>query len=112
MSDRWLTNYVVLSLGLSYPVLNGLSVYWSWVHRVVKLYQSNPGYFPWDQYQESNVMLFIVRIKGYTLRHVKDQTPEMCLTAVRKDWNNLYHVKNKTPELLAAVDAIRSSGTE
>lgn len=46
----------------------------------------------------------IVQQNGLALQYVENQTPEICLAAVRKNGRALQHVKNQTPEIcLAAV---------
>lgn len=40
---------------------------------------------------------------AYALVHVKDQTPELCLVAVRQNSDALKFVRNKTPEIRLAA---------
>ena len=46
-----------------------------------------------------------VKQNPYYLRCVKEQTLEMCLVAVQKDWRALQFVKNQTPEI--CMEAVR-----
>lgn len=43
-------------------------------------------------------------LKTMSLKNVKEQTPEICLEAVKKDAPNLAYVKKQTPEICLATD--------
>ena len=46
-----------------------------------------------------------VRLDGYAIRHIKNQTPEVCLAAIRQVGYAIKYIKNQTPELcLVAVE--------
>ena len=51
-----------------------------------------------------------VKQDGYALRHVKEQTPELCLEAVKQNGYALRYVKEQTPEIcLEAVKQDRDA---
>ena len=41
--------------------------------------------------------LEIIKTDGWCLQHIKEQTPEICMAAVRQNGYTLYYVKDKTP---------------
>jgi hypothetical protein len=45
---------------------------------------------------------------GEALRYVKNQTPELCLEALRQDGYSIRYVKNQTPEL--CLEAVKKNG--
>ena len=49
-----------------------------------------------------------VKQDGYTLKYVKEQTPELCMEAVKQDGYALYYVKVQTPEL--CMEAVKKDG--
>ncbi len=54
--------------------------------------------------QTPELCLTAVQQDGFALQFVKEQTPEICLAAVQKDGYTIYNVKEQTPEIcLAAV---------
>ena len=54
--------------------------------------------------QTLEICLAAVNQDGYALEFVKEQTPEICLVAVNQDGYTLQFVKEQTPEIcLAAV---------
>jgi len=54
--------------------------------------------------QTPEICLEAVKESGYAFKYVKDQTPEICLAAVKQNGYALNFVKDQTPELcLAAV---------
>ena len=57
--------------------------------------------------QTPEMCLEAVRQNGYALEFVKDQTPEICLQAVRQKGCALQYVKNQTPEI--CLEAVRRS---
>jgi hypothetical protein len=52
--------------------------------------------------QTPEVCLASVLMDGYALKHVKEQTPELCLSAVSKNAYALQYVKEQTQELCLA----------
>ena len=68
--------------------------------------------------QTPEICLEAVRKAGVTLFLVKEQTPEICMAAVKQNGTAINFVKNQTPELCAvaieqtkeAVDFIRDVG--
>ena len=54
--------------------------------------------------QTPEICLAAVKQNGYALKYVREQTPELCLAAVKQDGYSLKYVREQTPELcLAAV---------
>ena len=40
-----------------------------------------------------------VQKDGYAIRHIKEQTPELCLAAVKQEGYAIRHITNKTHEI-------------
>lgn len=57
--------------------------------------------------QTPGMCLEAVRQNGYNLKYVKEQTDEVCLAAVMRKGDALKHVKNKTPDI--CVKAVRQN---
>jgi hypothetical protein len=93
----WLTTYAALELLLPSPILYSLTVYWDWVRTSLAIYRAKPGAFPWAQYQDRGLLLYIVRIRGLALRHIQYRTYSQCSAAVRQDWRALKYVKPHDP---------------
>lgn len=53
--------------------------------------------------QTPEVCLAAVRQNGQALKFVKEQTPEICLAAVQRDSHALIYVKEETPEICLAA---------
>ena len=53
-----------------------------------------------------NPTLTKIRYNGLMLRHVKNQTPELCALAVQQNGNALKFVKNQTPEICALAEIV------
>jgi len=49
-----------------------------------------------------------VKQNGYSLRYVREQTPEICLEAVKQDGNSLQYVRTQTPEI--CLEAVKQNG--
>jgi hypothetical protein len=72
------------------------------VNIIIKL--SHTYIFGLIKEQTPEICLSAVKHNGYVLEHIKNQTPEICLAAVQKEGYALEYVKNRTPEIcLAAV---------
>ena len=50
----------------------------------------------------------IVKHDKYLLRYIKNQTPEICLEAVKQNGRALIYVKNQTPEI--CLEAVKQNG--
>ena len=50
--------------------------------------------------QTPEIVLSAVKQDGLTLQFVKKQTPDLCLLAVKQNGNALYYVKEQTPEIV------------
>lgn len=94
---RYLTHYAAIALGLDQPVLEALHhyYYWSQVQAIVDQYQASPDTFPWEQHQDPNILLEIVRVNGRALTHVSPHIanyPAICLAAVQNRGDALMYV--------------------
>lgn len=123
-NSSWIANYCALELELTYPILHGLSGYWSGVIRSVELYRSDPRKFPVYEYQDFIVLSLIVKIVGHqtvwsttpllydmtrvlhrgrALKYIHNQTPQLCLAAVQQNGMALSYVHTQTPEICMAA---------
>ena len=53
--------------------------------------------------QSPEICMAAVKRNGHALQFVKEQTPELCLVAVRQNSDALKFVRNKTPEIRLAA---------
>lgn len=109
---HWLLMYYVLEVDLDYPILEALSAA-TYVQRVLALHASDPKSFPWDHYQDPDVLMELVQRDQYALGHVKHQTPELCAAAIRYHGGSLFYVRDQhmLPEYEAlCLSAVRQNG--
>ena len=63
-----------------------------------------PSYLEFIDNQTPELCMVAVKNDGWALEHVKEQTPELCMMAVKNDGRALQFAKEQTPEIcLAAV---------
>jgi len=58
--------------------------------------------------QTPEICLESVKQNGYSLRFIKEQTPEICLEAVKQNGNSLQYVKEQTKEI--CLEAVKQDG--
>ncbi len=68
------------------------------------LLEKDPSLLQYVKQQTEDICLTAVQEDGRALRYVENKTPEICMTAVKQDGLALEYVENQTPEIcLAAV---------
>jgi len=77
---------------------------------VVAIFTSNIYTSQWkacadggDRSAEHQMSLAVVQLNGMALRHIRDQTPEICLAAVQQNGLALRCVTDQTPEICMAA---------
>jgi hypothetical protein len=98
------TVYLMCELGVPSTIMHSLHTYWQWVYDGTQLFLMMEDNFPFDQYQDPNVMEYIVTIRGAMLRHVNSEAmgdcyPHICKAAVQNNGYALEYVKTQTLEL-------------